>query len=160
MSRFLVIGCSGSGKSTLACAISNISSVPYFDTDAMYWQPDWSLLSNDEVIKQLPLKFTSWVIDGTFIKNRKEVWSQADHIIWLNISWQLVLWRVLKRNLGWCFLRPSSWTGNRMPLKIALSGVLHSIRQSFRHKKSFPTYLKEFDKKQIHVLKIQAEYTA
>lgn len=157
MTRYLVIGSSGSGKSILARKVYNKCSIPYYDTDALYWGGDWKLRSDEQVIESLPWDSKSWIIDGNFVDYREQAWSKADEIIWLNMPALHVFWRVIRRNIRWTILEASPWTGRKMPLKIALGGIRHAISQFYRHKKSFPGFLKEFEGKKVYILKSQAE---
>ena len=137
--------------------LSLLTAAPFIETDAMYWKPDWTLVSDDEVIKNLPLTEASWIIDGNFVSCREKVWRYADHIIWLNFPPRLVMERIIKRNLSWVFAKPSAWTGNRMPIKVAFSGIFHTLGQVLRHRKTFPHFLSEFKDENIYIFKTPAE---
>ena len=38
-----------------------------------------------------------WVVDGNYGRLRDQVLEQADTVVWLNLPWRVMLWRVLKR---------------------------------------------------------------
>lgn len=159
MTKYLIIGCSGSGKSTLARNPSNKLSISYYDTDSLYWQKDWQLQDEITVINQLPLESESWIIDGNFENNRDLIWSNADKIVWLNLNPFLILYRVIARNLSWFLRQKPTWSGNKMTLKIALSGIRHSFKQVFKTKKNFPKYLEEYSNQEIVELRNKQDIT-
>ena len=160
MSRYLIVGCSGSGKSTLARKVSKLRSVPHIDTDNLYWNKDWGIASDREVIDQLPLDDDQWVLDGNFVGNRAEVWSRATSIIWIDPPKAKVMYRLSKRNLGWWLFRKSSWTENRMPFKIALSGIIHGWKRFGTIQESYPKFMDEYSDKRIHRIRSKSEYDA
>ena len=153
MGRYLIIGASGSGKSTLAKKLSVLSSISYYDTDALYWQPNWSLQSDELALSKLPLDEPNWILDGNFVGLRHIVWNAADCIVWLCPPPHIVLSRIIKRNLSWWWSRQPIWSGNIMSLKLALSGVMHTVSQLFRHPREYPHYLQEFAGKKIYLIR-------
>ncbi|WP_159434718.1 (d)CMP kinase [Rubritalea squalenifaciens] len=148
-SRYLIIGCSGSGKSTLARAIAECMEIPYYDTDSLYWREGWELRSDEDVVQSLPLDSPNWVLDGNFVGMREEVWNRATCIILLDLPPAETIWNTTRRNLGWWIKRTPTWSGNVMPLRIALSGIKHSKQQTKRFAEDFPNYLTEHEDKQI-----------
>lgn len=158
MSRYLVIGYSGSGKSTLARRISHLSSIPYFDTDKLYWSNEWSLLSDDKVVMNLPLDADSWILDGNFLNHRDQVWSKASSIIWVDPPAFVVMYRLITRNLTVWASRKPSWGGSRMPFKVAVSGIIHGWRRLFKNRSNFSGFLKEYPDKSIHHIRSHSEY--
>lgn len=150
MPRYIIIGCSGAGKSTLARKIAEICALPYHDTDALYWQKGWLLSSDEEVIDALPLDSEHWVIDGNFVGHREAVWGRATSIIWLDLPTRIIMSRVIRRNLGWCFRRKPTWSGNRMPLRIALCGIVHAWKRFPQIRNNYPTYFDDFYSATVH----------
>jgi len=157
MSRYLVIGCSGSGKSTVAREIADICDVPYHDTDSLYWCENWKRSSDEEVIASLPLDSERWVIDGNFVCHRHEVWQRATSIIWLDLPHGTVMRRVIRRNLGWWISQKPTWSGGRMPLGIAWSGICHAWKQRERIGLTYPAWLGEMNHATVHRICGQAE---
>ncbi len=155
MLRYLIIGCGGSGKSTLARSVAEICSIPYIDTDSLYWKEGWVLAEDKDVVNQLPLEADSWAIDGNFVDNRSQVWERADTIVWLDLPPSCILWRITKRNMVWWITRKATWSGNRMPLSRALSGIRHTFKQISRFREGFPEFLKEYEHKEIIIFRSQ-----
>ena len=48
MNKIIVIGSSGSGKSTLSKQLSNILDIPVYHLDALFWKPNWVMITKDE----------------------------------------------------------------------------------------------------------------
>lgn len=70
-SRVIVVGTSGPGKTTLARKLGI-------------------------AIKYKIAERKEWVIHGNYSKTRDIYWPQGTHLIWLEYSFWVVLWRVLK----------------------------------------------------------------
>lgn len=152
MSRYLIIGCSGSGKSTLAEQISRICGIPYINTDALYWRSDWSVVPEEEVIEAIDLEAEEYVLDGNFVSSRDKVWSKVDVIIWLDYKLFVVLSRLFFRNMRWWISGYAPWTGTRMSLHRACSGLLHGFRSHGRKLATYSDYLSIFSDKEIHII--------
>lgn len=160
MPRYLIIGCSGSGKSTLAQQISTLCGVPYINTDALYWNSDWTVIPEQEVIDAIDLEAENYVLDGNFVSHRGRVWHKADVIIWLNYDLPLVLYRLLKRNMGWWLTRSSPWTGTPISLHRVFSGLRHSYQSHGKKRDSYPAYLASLSDKEIHIVSRPKEVEA
>ncbi len=101
MNRIAIIGTSCSDKTTLACKISKILHIPHFELDHLYWQPDWQHLERKlfrEKVKKA-VQYKRWVIDGNFSIVRDLIWENADTIIWLNYSFDVVFLQALARSI-------------------------------------------------------------
>ncbi len=129
MQRIIVIGSTGSGKSTLAKQIAARSGLPYIPTDPFYWGENWRRIPLTEVHAQIGLVTAKpqWVLDGNFDAARELVWNRADTLVWLDYPRYVVWLRLIRRNLGWFLSGTPTWSGNRMTLKIALSGIRHGL---------------------------------
>ena len=158
MSRFLIVGYSGSGKSTLAREISFLTSIPYFDSDSLYWDSEWNLISDDEVVAKLPLSDDSWILDGNFVSHRDQVWSRATTIIWVNPPLMKGMFRLIKRNLGLWISRRPSWSGSRMPLNIAISGIVHGWKRRRKDQSNFTQFISEYPDKLIFKIQTRSDY--
>lgn len=66
--KVIVIGCSGSGKSTFSTKLADITGLPLYYLDRIYWLPDKSHLDKDEFdSKQREIvKEDRWIIDGNY----------------------------------------------------------------------------------------------
>jgi len=152
MKRYLIIGASGSGKSSMAKAVADICSIPYTDTDALYWREGWVLRNENDVVDELPLGEANWVFDGSFRSCHEQVWPHATSIIWLNLPPHIILRRITKRNLGWWFSRKPTWSGNIMPFSRAMAGIRHTSSHLKQIQMDFPEFLELYTDKDIHIL--------
>ncbi len=145
MKRILVIGNSGAGKSTLAKRISICLNLPFFPSDPFYWEPGWKPAPADKVFQQVrDVTFCeSWILDGNFDEYHEFVWGQADCIVWLDYPRSVILKQVSIRNFRWLLTHEPVWSGNRMTLRRAISGIRHALRSYPMKKKNYPCWLAE-----------------
>lgn len=122
MQRVVVVGTSCSGKTTLAAAIAARLGSPHVELDALHWLPDWVERPADE-FRALVDEATSgerWAADGNYSRVRDLVWGRATHVVWLNYSYPLVLWRAFSRTFRRVVTREELFSGNRESLRLAL----------------------------------------
>jgi adenylate kinase family enzyme len=152
MKRILVIGTSGTGKSTLAQRLSNILRLPFFATDHFYWESGWKTTTDDKVLQQVKdvIHREAWILDGNFDNERELVWKQADCIIWLDYSLPTICRRIVFRNFLWAMTRQSIWSGNRMTLRRAISGIRHAVKSYSLKRKNYPQWLAELSGIETH----------
>ena len=83
--RINVIGTSGSGKSTFSKRLAAVLGIPHLEMDAIYWQPDWQHLDDDEVSAAVAaaLEPQSWVLDGNYSRTTPLKWKDVQCVIWL-----------------------------------------------------------------------------
>ena len=145
MKRILVIGTSGAGKSTLAQRVSKSLGLPFIASDHFYWEPGWKVASSAKVHQQLRevVHREAWVLDGNFDDERELVWRRADCIIWLDYSWLTICSRIISRNFLWVITRQPTWSGNRMTLQRAFSGLRHAVKSYPIKRRNYPQWLAE-----------------
>ena len=99
MRRVVVIGPPGGGKSTLARKLADITGLPLFHQDQMYWGTGWVERPREDFLASLrsALEGKEWIIDGNFVTTLQERLDRADTIIYLDFSTAKCLWRVCKR---------------------------------------------------------------
>jgi adenylate kinase family enzyme len=113
--RVSVVGNSGSGKSTLARALARRLGVPYVEVDAIYHQPGWRALPDDELRSRVGSATSAdgWVVDGNYSAVRELVWARADTVIWVDPPRRTVMRQVIWRTIRRAALREQLWNGNR-----------------------------------------------
>jgi len=116
------------------------------------------LVSDDEVVAQLPLSDNSWILDGNFVSHREKVWSRATTLIWINPPFMKGMFRLVKRNLGRWVSRKPSWSGSRMPLDITISGIIHGWKRRRKSQSDFTQFIREYPDKIIFEIRTQSEY--
>lgn len=127
LKRVVVVGISGAGKSTTARAITAHAGGEHIELDALFWGPNWTP-KPEATFKSLvanAIASERWVVDGNYSVIREIVWPQATTVVWLNLSFPVVFWQVLRRTLIRAFNHQELWQGNR-----------ESIRRSFFSKES------------------------
>lgn len=72
----------------------------------------------------------AWIADGNYGSVRETLWPKATHVVWLNYSLSINLWRGLKRTVMRCLTREELWHGNR-----------ESPRRSFMSKDSILVWI-------------------
>ena len=119
MERVWVVGNSGSGKSTLARRLAAAMGAPHTELDAIFHQPGWTELAQDEFRRRVEAVVTGprWVVDGNYLAVADIVRTRADTVVWIDLP----RWRVM-RQLGVRTLlrgarRAELWNGNRETLR-------------------------------------------
>lgn len=145
MNRVLVVGTSGAGKTTVAAGIAGRLGLPLQASDPFYWRSNWEPASQEHVDECLTavLNQQRWVLDGNFERQWRQVWAHAECIVWLDYSLVTVLWQVATRNFGWALRRTVVWSGNRMSIRQAFSGVVHALRSHAAKRRRYPQYIAE-----------------
>src|SRR5438034_11143677 len=88
MDRVWVVGNSGSGKSTLACRLAATIRAPHTELDAIFHQPGWMELAQDEFRRRVEavVKGPRWVVDGNYRAVADIVRARADTVVWIDLS--------------------------------------------------------------------------
>ena len=68
MKKIMVIGCPGSGKSTFSRKLHNLTGIPLFHLDMMYWNPDRTTVEKAVFRERLSnaIQMDEWIIDGNY----------------------------------------------------------------------------------------------
>lgn len=121
LDRVVVVGISGSGKSTTAAALAERLGSAHVELDALHWLPAWTPRPRDEFRAVVTSALTGdrWVVDGNYSQVRDVVWPQATAIVWLDLPFAAVWWRVLARTLRRAWRRELLWNTNRESLRLA-----------------------------------------
>lgn len=100
--RILLWG--GGGKTTLSNALGEKLNLPVVELDAIQWLPNWVVRDPDE-FRRLTLDTIAnhtdgWVVDGNYGEViGGDVLERADTLIWLELPFHTIFWRVLKRSV-------------------------------------------------------------
>ena len=86
--KILVIGCAGSGKSTLSRELRDITGLPLFHLDNIWWRPDRSHISREEFDRKLDeiLLTDRWILDGDYSRTYEMRFAACDTVIFLDYS--------------------------------------------------------------------------
>ena len=116
MHRVVVFGTTGSGKSTLAERLSERTGLRVIELDALYWGHEWQGAPLDLFRHRVERETRDggWIAVGNYGQVRDLTWHAADTLVWLDLPFALVFWRLLKRTVRRALTREELWgTGNR-----------------------------------------------
>ena len=116
--RIWVIGCPGSGKSTLSRQLAERYDLPRFEFDAIFHQPDWAPLPDDEFRAEINkiVAEDRWVLDGNYYERAGDQPRQrVELVVWVDLDRFLTVRRVFVRTVRRLVRRESLWNGNREP---------------------------------------------
>ena len=112
-----MIGTSGSGKSSFARQLAAALKIPYLEMDRLYWKPNWQEPNDEEFfsILEQALSGDAWVLDGNYTRTTHIKWPRTNLVVWIDYSFPLTLYRVIKRSILRAWKKQELWsgTGNR-----------------------------------------------
>ena len=117
--RISVVGTTGSGKTTVARTISNRLQLPYIELDALYWEENWTGVS-DQVFRErveMAIQADRWVVDGNYSRIRHLVWARADTVVYLDYSFGRTFWQLIMRTIRRSIQQEELWHGNRESMR-------------------------------------------
>lgn len=144
MRRVVVFGTTGSGKSWLAERLSVRTGLRVIELDALFWGKDWQG-APVELFRHRVERETrdgEWIVVGNYDQVRDLTWRPADTLVWLDLPFPLVFWRLLLRTISRAVTREDLWgTGNRESFRLAFfsrhSILLWAIRTHRRNRDRF-----------------------
>lgn len=136
--RIAVVGTTGCGKSTLARELARRMGAAYIELDALGWEDDWKRAPRDVIHERFARASAGgrWVSDGNFKpeeKLRDVVLNGADLVMWLDLPFRVVLWRIFSRSIRRAWTKEPLWgTNNRESFRLTFlshdSVILWTIR--------------------------------
>lgn len=99
--KIIVIGCAGSGKSTLSKELRDVTSLPLFHLDNIWWKPDKSHISREEFDQKLDeiLLTDRWIIDGDYSRTYEPRFQACDTVIFLDYPFDVCM-NGIKERIG------------------------------------------------------------
>ncbi len=99
MKRVIIIGCPGSGKSTFARKLHEITELPLYHLDMLYWKPDRTSLPKDVFRSKLAelLRKDCWIIDGNYASTMEQRMQACDTVIFLDYPTELCMEGAISR---------------------------------------------------------------
>ena len=99
MKKIIVIGCPGSGKSTFSARLHNITNIPLYHLDMIYWHSDKTTVEKPVFLDKLHtiLQGDSWIIDGNYASTMELRLSACDTVFFLDYPTDVCLDGVRQR---------------------------------------------------------------
>ena len=99
MKKIMIIGCPGSGKSTFSRALHQITGIPLFHLDRMYWNSDRTTVEKSVFRKRLSdtIQQNEWIIDGNYGSTIELRLQACDTVIFLDYPLEICLDGVRER---------------------------------------------------------------
>ena len=93
MKKVIVIGCPGSGKSTFSKSLHNITGIPLFHLDMMFWNGDKTTVEKSVFLERLlkVIHNSEWIIDGNYGATMDLRMQACDTIVFLDYSLDVCL---------------------------------------------------------------------
>lgn len=123
MRRVVVFGTTGSGKSWLAERLAARHGLRLIELDALFWGKDWTPapleLFRHRVEREI--RDGDWIVVGNYGQVRDLTWRAADTLIWLDLPFPTVMWRLFRRTIRRSLTKENLWgTGNTESLARSL----------------------------------------
>jgi adenylate kinase family enzyme len=115
MRRVVVFGTTGSGKSWLAERLAARHGLRLIELDALFWGKDWqpAPLELFRYRVEAEIRDGDWIVVGNYGQVRDLTWRAADTLVWLDLPFALVMWRLFRRTMRRSLTREKLWgTGN------------------------------------------------
>ena len=99
MKKIIVIGCPGSGKSTFSKRLHEITGIPLFHLDMMYWNPDRTIVERSVFRQRLAdaVSGDEWIIDGNYGSTMEMRMQACDTVIFLDYPVEVCISGVMER---------------------------------------------------------------
>lgn len=99
MKKIAVLGCSGSGKSTFSIQLHNITGLPLYHLDNIWWKSDRTHISRDEFDKQLDdiVNRDSWILDGDYSRTYEKRIAACDTVFFLDYGEEVCMQGIIDR---------------------------------------------------------------
>src|SRR5512146_401928 len=99
--RIHMIGSPGSGKTTLARQVAGRLQVPCYDLDAVGYEggagTQRPLVTRLADVWQITMQ-PAWVTEGIYLGWTGALFEAAGQIVWLDLPWRIVSWRIFTRH--------------------------------------------------------------
>jgi adenylate kinase family enzyme len=93
MKKVIVIGCAGSGKSVFSRSFAQISGLPLYHLDTIWWREDGTNVSREEFDLRLGeiLERDEWIIDGNYKRTMEWRIEACDTVIFFDLPLEVCI---------------------------------------------------------------------
>lgn len=131
------MGTTGSGKTTLGKKLAAKLNIPCADLDDLYWLPNWQAREKDDFEQRITqvISKESWILCGNYSKFHHITVPRATTIIWLDLPFIVLLWRIVKRGIIQSMNKETICNGNYQTRR-QFFWLLKHIFKTYRRRKS------------------------
>ena len=99
LEKVIIIGCPGSGKSTFGRKLKDVTLLPLYHLDMIFWNQDKTTVSKEVFLDRLAeiMERQSWIIDGNYSSTMELRMRKCDTVFFLDYPKELCLDGVRKR---------------------------------------------------------------
>ena len=99
MQKVMVIGCPGSGKSTFSRALHEITGLPVFHLDMLFWNADRTTVEKEVFWDRLAevIAKDSWIIDGNYGSTLELRMQACDTVVFLDYPLDVCMNGIMER---------------------------------------------------------------
>ncbi len=150
MRRVVVFGTTGSGKSRLAQKLGERTGLRVIELDALNWGPGWQPAPLELLRHRVEreIRDGDWIVVGNYDSVRDLTWRPADTLVWLDLPFMLVIWRLFWRTLRRSVTKENLWG----------SGNSESLVRSFFTRQSILLYAMKTHRRNRHRFAIDCEF--
>lgn len=151
MKKIIVIGCPGSGKSTFSRALQNITGLPLFHLDLLYWNPDRTIVEESIFYQRMfeIIKKDEWIIDGNYGSTMELRLQECDTVFFLDYPLEVCLNGIKERKGK--FRPDMPWQENENEEDIEFNNFVKNFNMQNRPK--IIELLKKYFYKEIYIFK-------
>ena len=157
MKKIIVIGCPGSGKSTFSRSLHQITGIPLFHLDLMYWNADRTTVEKSVFHERLKdaMQNDRWIIDGNYASTMEMRMEACDTVIFLDYPLDVCLSGIEERR-G----KPRSDMPWIEPEEVDEEFLAFIKRYNTENRPKVMALLKKYNRKNLFVFKSRGEADA
>jgi adenylate kinase family enzyme len=155
MRRVVVFGTTGSGKSRLAERLGARTGLRVVELDALNWGRDWQPAPIELLRHRVERELRDdgrdeggWIVVGNYDSVRDLTWRPADTLVWLDLPFALVIWRLFWRTLRRSVTKENLWG----------SGNTETLGRSLFSRQSILLYAMKTHRRNRHRFAIETEF--
>ena len=161
--RINFVGTAGSGKSTVGKRIAERLNVPYVQLDELFWKANWTESTDEEFFPKLEkaLSADDWVLDGNYTRTIPIKWKRVQMVVYLDLPFHIVLYRIIKRSLLRGIKNEELWHGNKETVWKHLftrdSMILWTIRYFPKNRKRYTELFEKPEYSHIKFFRLRSD---